>query len=102
MSSRYMAGTTVSLILRFEDANGNLVDPATTVTAYVLGPSGVVQDYVYLTDAELTRSAVGIYKLAYPLAIGAAAGTYTYGGRGTGTYEATAATEFEVVDWPFA
>lgn len=101
MSSRYMAGTTVSLILRFEDANGNLVDP-TAVSAYVLGPSGTVEDYVYLTDAELTRSAVGIYKLAYPLAIGAAAGTYTYGGRGTGTYEATAATEFEVVDWPFA
>jgi len=96
----YVGGTTVEIILRFTDADGAAVDPA-TVTAYIKTPAGTVTTYTYGVDSALTKVTTGVYKLAYTLATTAAAGTYWYGARGAGTYNATNDGCFTARDWVF-
>jgi hypothetical protein len=61
-----------------------------------------VADYIYLTDSEITKSSTGVYVLLYPTAVTATAGRYTYGGRGSGTYDVTAqGGAFTLLDWTF-
>lgn len=53
-------GTTLRLTVSFTDEDGDAVDPA-TVTFSTATPSGRVTSYVYGTDAEVGKSAVGSY-----------------------------------------
>ena len=52
--------TSLRLTVTFADADGAAVDPA-TVTFTTCSPSGGVTSYVYGTDAEVGKSAVGNY-----------------------------------------
>jgi len=53
-------GTALRIEVDFTDADGDPVDP-TTVTFKTHSPCGDIASYVYLTDAEVGKSAVGSY-----------------------------------------
>ncbi len=52
--------TSLRLTVTFADDNGDAVDPA-TVTFSTYSPSGSLTNYVYGTDSEVGKSAVGNY-----------------------------------------
>lgn len=69
----------VSTITFANSLTGVLADP-TTVTLVVEGPAGTTT-YTYLANAEITKSATGIYVGRFPLLY---VGTWAYKWRGTG------------------
>lgn len=90
---RYYPGSPIVHDVEFVDAMGNHVDP-TTVTAKLTSPSGRQTTFAYGTDANVTKSSIGIYAMEH---------TPTESGRwhlrwestGTGTTIATE-TQFNV------
>lgn len=96
---RIVVGNVVTVRLTFASvASGSLVDP-TSVRAVVADPSGAETVYVYGTDAELTRTSTGVYKLrvATDLASSSDVGVWRGTGYSTGTAQAAVQFEFEVL-----
>ena len=77
---------------QFTDANGVLIDPA-VVRFKVKSPSNVVTSYLYGTNSQLVKLAVGKYYVDVSVA---EAGTWFYRFYSTGTNQAAAETEFVV------
>lgn len=86
----YDVGDTVRCTATFSVAGTN-TDPS-TVTFKVKLPSGSITTYLYGTDVELVKSAVGIY---YADVSATAAGGYAYRFSSTGTAKAAAEHRFE-------
>jgi hypothetical protein len=57
---RYYPGSPIRLTVNFTNEAGTATDP-TTVTFKTWAPSGLANAYVYQTDAEVGKSAVGSY-----------------------------------------
>ena len=57
---RYWPETAIRLTVTFTDSNGDAVDP-TTVTFETYSPCRTTSTYVYGTDSEVGKSAVGNY-----------------------------------------
>ena len=92
MASNYDVGDLVRVALAFTDAVGADADP-TTVRGRFRDPSGVVTTYVFGTDSELVKDAVGNY---YFELSPAASGEWRYRGEGTGAVQAAAKGRFVV------
>lgn len=58
--NRFAYGALVRVTITFESATGAAVDPA-VVKAQVRNPQSQITTYTYGVDAELTKSAAGIY-----------------------------------------
>jgi hypothetical protein len=61
-NGRLVPGSTMPLETSFADASGAALDPA-TVTFKLISPCQTETTYVYGTDAELVRSAAGVYRI---------------------------------------
>jgi len=85
-------GDLVRVTGTFTTAAGSAVDPS-TVTFYARTPAGIVLDYVYGTDAEVIKSATGIY---YVDVSANEVGRWRYSFRSTGTGQAAATGAFQV------
>lgn len=60
MANSYFVGAEVHCEGTFTDADGNVQDPA-AVYVLVKDPSGNTDSYEYGVDAELVKSATGVY-----------------------------------------
>ena len=63
--SPFASGDTIRFSVTFSVAEVN-TDP-TTVTFRTKNPNGVVTSFIYLTDAELIKTAVGIFNIELAL-----------------------------------
>ena len=77
---------------RFTNLVGTLIDPA-TVTFKIKDPNGAVTTYSYPADAQVIKSATGIY---YVDVNATKAGTWYYRFYSTGTSQAAGETAFKV------
>lgn len=66
----YEFGQDVTIGATFNDANGDPVDPSTSITVKHRSPAGVTTTWIYLTDAEVTRVSQGVYEADVPTGIG--------------------------------
>ena len=73
-------GDTRRLTVTFTNLAGANTDP-TGVTFTIKKPDGTITTYVYGTDSQLVKSAVGIYYVDYSIAL---AGRHVYRFAGTG------------------
>lgn len=80
MANVYVPGMDVLLSGAFFNVSGAPVDP-TTVTLKVRKEGVGITTYVYLTDAFVTRTSVGVFYRKYTPA---SAGVYFYRWEGTG------------------
>lgn len=92
MAGSYDKGSQVKISCTFTDVNGVAVDP-TTVTVKYENPSGTETVFVYGTDAEVVKSAVGVY---YVLVDVDETGTWYYRFDGAGAAVAASEAEFYV------
>lgn len=77
--SSFPAGDTISFSVTFSVSSVD-TDP-TAVTFKIKNPNKSVTTYIYLTDAELTKTTTGQYKTTLVLNL---AGEYSYRWEGTG------------------
>ena len=95
----YYVGSKVRLTGTFTVSSTN-TDP-TTVKVRVKKPDGTITAYTYVTDAEVVKSATGIYYIDVTLTLG---GTWTYRWEGTGTVvaasEATVTAQYSTILGP--
>jgi hypothetical protein len=97
----YTAGTTIRLKFLFTDVDDNYVDPD-EVRAYVMDANEKVTEYVFGEALNFEKLAVGQYALRLQTKITDPAGTWRYGGRGIGTYDAAEIDgAFLLEDWIF-
>lgn len=68
-----------------EQADGTNIDP-TVVKSWFRTPAGTITTYTYLTDAQLVKSAVGVYYMDVDLDT---VGRWYYGFYSTGTGKAS-------------
>lgn len=92
----YTIGTQVRLSATFAIA-GVATDP-TAVTFKIRVPAGTITTYVYGTDAQLVKSATGVYYVDHTTA---AEGIHAWRMAGTGTVVAAEEQRFEVKDSRF-
>lgn len=92
----YYLGTRVGLDCTFRNSAEALTNPS-TVTAYIRSPNGVLSDYVYGTDGELTRTSTGLYHLEWTPT---SPGKWTVTFKGTGTVIATDVVYINVAATP--
>lgn len=93
----YTLGSMIRLTSTFK-VSGTNTDP-TAITFKVRAPSGTVTTYVYGTDAQLVKSATGVYYVDYTPA---AEGVYAWRMAGTGTCVAAEEQQFTVKDSRFS
>lgn len=93
----YTLGSQIRLTATFEISD-TATDP-TAVTFKVRAPSGTVTTYIYGTDAQLVKSATGVYYVDYTPA---AEGIYAWRMAGTGTCVAAEEQQFTVKDSRFS
>lgn len=86
----YDVGDVVRCTATFS-VSGTNTDPS-AVTFKYKAPSGTITTYVYGTDAQLVKSAVGIYYVDVTVS---APGSYAYRFSSTGTGRAAAEGRFE-------
>ncbi len=91
MANTYDIGDVVRITGTFTQS-GSALDP-TTVSAVVRRPDGIKQTFVYLTDAEVVRTAQGVYRLDYTPTM---AGPHWYRWISTGTGQAAGEQSFIV------
>ena len=60
MANTYRMGDDVRCTGTFTDSDGAAIDPATVIFS-VKDPSGNVDSYIYGVDAEVVKSATGVY-----------------------------------------
>lgn len=89
-TTAYDIGDLRRLSVSFTDSAGVAGDPD-AVTFTMRSPDGVVTTYVYGTDDELARSAVGAYYVDWAIT---KAGRHAYRFAGAGTLTAAEADEF--------
>jgi hypothetical protein len=89
--NRYDVGDKVRCTGTFETAAGTDVDPAAVLFA-VRTPSGATTTYTYGTDAEVVKSATGIYYVDVNIT---EAGVWYYRFYSTGTGQAAGEESFE-------
>ena len=92
----YTVGTLVRLQATFT-VSGTVTDP-TAVTFKLRDPIGTVTTYVYGTDAQLVKSATGVYYVDYTTA---AEGLHAWRMTGTGTVVAAEEQQFRVRESSF-
>ena len=92
--ANYDVGDLIRCQGTFTDTNGDAVDP-TTVTFIVLDPSGNETTHVYGTDAEVVRSAAGVYHVDVSIDEG---GQWAYRFSSTGTGQAAGEKRYQVVE----
>lgn len=95
-TNEYDVGDVIKLTAAFTDG-GTAVDPG-TVTFKIRPPVGDIVTYVYGTDAALTKTATGNYRLDYEPT---QHGTYTWRAAGTVTNKAAGEQSFRVRDSVF-
>ena len=78
--SQFTVGDTLRFSVTFS-VGGTNTDP-TVITFRRRDPNGVIQAYVYGTDVELVRTAVGLYRIDLALSV---TGEYWYRWEGTGS-----------------
>jgi hypothetical protein len=79
----------------FLDENGILADPTTVTLTYRPGPSSPLVSVTY-PSTPVVRDAAGLYHADLDTTDAAATAIWTYEWGGTGTVQATAASEFTV------
>lgn len=88
-------GNIVTVSVYFTNTvTGAAVDP-TTVTLTYTDPDGTEVEYIYLTDVELVKDAVGRYHVNID-STGQPTGVYTYQWEGTGDGQALEPGQFRV------
>jgi hypothetical protein len=95
-NGRIYPNTQLRITMTFRDDAGTLTDP-TTVTVKTYDPCGGEETYVYLTDAEIQKSSIGIY---YADITPDSAGRWHYRWETTGPVFATE-DSFSVLTSPF-
>jgi uncharacterized phiE125 gp8 family phage protein len=90
MSDFFDVGDLVRFEATFTDMDGDAVDP-TTVTFRMLDGAGVETVFVYGTDAEVVKSAVGTYHVDWPVAVH---GVHRWRFESTGTGQAAQEGQF--------
>lgn len=91
MANSYHVGSQVKCQGTFTDSNGDNTDPTTVVFKYRT-PGGTTTSYTYLTDAEVVKSATGVY---YVLVSITSAGVWWYEFSSTGTGQAASEAYLE-------
>lgn len=94
----YHAGDVRKLQATFKDSAGTNTDP-TTVTFKIRAGDGSATTYVYGTDAQLVKSATGVYYVLWTIA---SRRRHYYRFVGTGTVAAAEEGEFAVRGSAFA
>ena len=79
--SSFDSGDTIRFQVTFS-VNGVNTDPSTSIIFRTKNPNGVVTSYIYLTDAEVIKSATGVYYIDLALTL---TGEHHYRWEGTGT-----------------
>lgn len=97
MSNNYDLGELVRCTGTFTDIDGNAQDPE-SVFAEILDPSGNEDEYEYGVDAELVKSATGVY---YVDVDADEVGWWSYRVYSTGSGQAAAESKFLVVESDF-
>jgi hypothetical protein len=92
MASVYGKGDLVRVTGTFTDSDGVATDPTAVLFKYK-PPTGATVTYIYLTDAELNKSATGIY---YVDVSATESGVWWYEYSSTGTGQAVEEAYFEV------
>lgn len=92
----YSRDTEVELKGTFRDADEALADP-TEVTLYVLPPSGTLETYTWVADAEVTHVSTGIFTRD---AVLNASGPWYYRFKGTGDLVVAGWKRIDVIDDP--
>ncbi len=82
MSNTYDIGDMVSMTASFKDSSGSMFVDPTTLTFTLLKPDKSTVQYVYGTNAELIRDALGKYRVDY---VPTVSGNYHYRFAGTGS-----------------
>jgi hypothetical protein len=99
MANIYDVGDLVRVTGTWEDSDGTDTDPAGTITFKYNDPSDNTTSLVYGVDAEVVKSATGIYYTDISID---EHGTWWYRFEsGTGTGQAAAESYFEVADSRF-
>lgn len=93
----YDIGDRPKLTFTFTDEDGAPADP-TTVTCKIRKDGEAVTTYVYGTDAEVVKDAVGVYHVDYLLT---SSGIYYYRGEGTGAIVAAGERNLRVLTSKF-
>lgn len=93
----FVEGTTVEVTVPFT-VDGVATNP-TAVTFYVIDPADAETDWIYGTDAQVTRPSTGTYKLEYQAT---APGAYEVRAVGTGTVKAVVEGRFRITDSNFS
>lgn len=88
----YDIGDEVRCSVEFMDSTGTFADPS-TVTFKLKNPSGTVTTYVYGTDAQLEKSAVGRYYVDVTIN---ATGIWSYRFEGTGLVNVASESKFTI------
>ena len=88
----YDVGDLRRLTVTFTDSAGSAGDPA-AITFRLRAPDGTVTAYVYGTDAELVRTAAGVYYVDWTCA---KPGRHAYRFEGVGTLTTAEGGEFYV------
>lgn len=81
------------LTATFKNLDGTPTDPA-TVTIKVRTPDGVLTEYVYGTDPEVTKDVVGVYYLSF---VPTQSGYHGWSGHGTGAVQEGGAGGFMIL-----
>ncbi len=92
MANTYDKGDKIRISATFQDANGTDMDP-TTITVKHKKPDGTVITWVYGTDTEVVKDAVGKYHADITLD---QSGTWLYRFEGTGSVVAAGEEVFHV------
>lgn len=66
---KFDVGDVAVITITTTNSAGNAADPSTLVVK-VKAPNAAAVSYTYGTDAELTKTATGLYSLAYPITVG--------------------------------
>lgn len=77
----------------FKNSAGTLTDPTTVVLKWRVGPDGAVTTWTYLTDAQIVRGSVGLYRADITVT---AAGLHYFRWVGTGAVVAAEEGTFSV------
>lgn len=85
-------GDIVTVDVEFKNESGALTDP-TTITFSMQQPDGAITNYVYGTAAEVTKTAVGKYRLQFEALM---CGAHVCRVVGTGTLKAAQRESFTV------
>lgn len=94
----YDRGDQVRVTATFANSAGTATDP-TAVTAQYIDPAGTITSKIYGTDAEVVKSATGVYYIDITLS---SSGEWAARFSGTGTITAAGVTKIEAAKDRFA